>query len=65
MSISLATMGKFQNCCGSRGTTGGGGAPPYRQNEDEKIKPRILVKKVETEDIDHITESITVKLVDN
>ena len=44
MSVSIATMGMFNTCCGSR--IGGGGAPPYRQ-DDERIKPRVLVTKLE------------------
>jgi len=62
MSISLATMGMFQTCCGT--LAGGGGAPPYKQNLDEPVKPRILVKKVETEDIESLVDKIKVTLVD-
>ncbi len=57
MSASIATMGMFQDCCGR--AVGGGGAPPYRRDE-EKILPTILVKKVEAKDID-VLESLRSK----
>ena len=44
MSVSIATMGMYRQCCG---TAGGGGAPPYRQNADERVAPHILVQRVE------------------
>ena len=44
MSIAIATMGMYRQCCG---TIGGGGAPPYRQNDEETVKPRILVKRID------------------
>jgi hypothetical protein len=65
MSISLATMGMFNSCCGTRG--GGGGAPPYRQNANDIIKPRVLVKNVEMEtknSIEDYLDKIKVKLID-
>jgi hypothetical protein len=64
MSVSIATMGMFNQCCG--GAPGGGGAPPYRQNADERIKPRILVNKVEMEtknSLEDYLDKIKVKLV--
>ncbi len=64
MSISIATMGMFNQCCGSVG--GGGGAPPYRRDE-ERIKPRVLVTKFEMETMSitkKMFENISVKLVD-
>ena len=63
MSVSIATMGMFNTCCGSR--IGGGGAPPYRQ-DDERIKPRVLVTKLEVEDInilDRMIQNIDVKFI--
>jgi len=63
MSVGIATMGMFNPCCGSR--TGGGGAPPYRR-EDERIAPRVLVTKFEMETINvnkKMFENISVKLV--
>jgi len=63
MSVGIATMGMFNTCCGSR--TGGGGAPPYRRDE-ERIKPRVLVTKFEMETISlnkKMFENISIKLV--
>lgn len=63
MSISLATMGMYRPCCG---TPGGGGAPPYRQNAQEAVKPHILVKNVEMEtknSLEDYLDKIKVKLV--
>jgi len=57
MSVNIATMGMFQDCCGR--AVGGGGAPPYRQDE-EKVLPRVLVKKVEVKDI-NILEALLTK----
>ena len=57
MSVNIATMGMFQDCCGR--AVGGGGAPPYRQDE-EKVLPRVLVKKVEFKDI-NILEALLTK----
>lgn len=65
MSVNLATMGMFQDCCGRVVT--GGGAPPYRRDE-EKVKPLILVKKVEVKDInifDSLLDKIKITLVDD
>jgi hypothetical protein len=65
MSINLATMGMFQSCCGR--AVGGGGAPPYRRDNEEVVRPFILVKKVETKNInlsDSLTKEIKVTLVD-
>lgn len=65
MSVNIATMGMFKDCCG-RGV-GGGGAPPYRRDE-EKVLPRVLVKKVEVTDIDileSLLDKIKVTLVDD
>jgi len=64
MSVNIATGGMFQDCCGR--AVGGGGAPPYRQDE-EKILPRVLVKRVEVKDtdIDLLLNNIKVKLIDN
>lgn len=45
----------------------GGGAPPYRQNAEEVVRPFILVKKVESkvvDTLDELIEKIQVKLVD-
>ncbi len=64
MSVGIATMGMFNPCCGSR-TVGGGGAPPYRRDE-EQVKPRVLVTKFEMETINitkNMFENISVKLV--
>jgi len=64
MSVNIATGGMFQDCCGR--AVGGGGAPPYRRDE-EKILPRVLVKRVEVKDIDidSLLNNIKVKLIDN
>jgi len=64
MSVNIATGGMFQDCGGR--AIGGGGAPPYRFDE-EKILPRVLVKRVEVKDIDIdlLLNNIKVKLIDN
>ena len=65
MSVNIATMGMFKDCCGR--AVGGGGAPPYRRDE-QKVLPRVLVKKVEVTDIDLIEsllDKIKVTLVDD
>jgi hypothetical protein len=54
----------FRDCCG--GAPGGGGAPPYRQNAQEIVKPHILVKNVEMEtknSLEDYLDKIKVKLV--
>ena len=63
MSVSIATMGMYRQCCG---TVGGGGAPPYRQNADEIVKPRVLVHKVEMttkNTLEDYLDKIKVKLI--
>jgi len=65
MSISIATMGMFNPCCGQRGPVVGG-APPYRQNYDEKVKPTISVTKFEMTSVsikENILKNINVRLV--
>jgi hypothetical protein len=65
MSVNIATMGLFQDCCGR--AVGGGGAPPYRRDQ-EKVKPLVLVKKLEVKDIDifdTLLDKIKVTLVDD
>jgi len=66
MSISIATGGLFNPCCGSR-IAGGGGAPPYRQNYDDRVRPTILIRNVEmkTKNSINYLEQIKVKLVDS
>ncbi len=62
MSISIATLGLF-NPPG----VGGGGAPPYRQNEDESISPTIIVRSVEMININSpvdLSDKIHIKLKD-
>jgi hypothetical protein len=64
MSVNIATMGMFRDCCG--GAPGGGGAPPYRQNAQEQVKPRVLVQKVEMEtknSLEDYLDKIKVKLI--
>lgn len=66
MSVNIATMGMFKDCCGG-GLVGGGGAPPYRQNEMERVRPLVLVKKFEMKtknDIEDYLKKIKVKLID-
>lgn len=43
MSISIATMGMFQECCG----LSQGGAPPYRPYADTPTIPVVFVRNVE------------------
>jgi len=65
MSVSIITGGLYRQCCGVH--AGGGGAPPYRQNNEEVVRPFILVKKVEVkliDTLDTMIEKIQVKLVD-
>ena len=45
MSVSIATGGMFQECCGGGGTGFGGGAPPVAQLA-EKQKFAVTVDKV-------------------
>lgn len=64
MSVSIATMGMFNQCCGSR--VGGGGAPPYRQNDDERVKPYVRVTDVEVKSIkisEQMFKNMTIKLL--
>lgn len=63
MSVGIATMGMFNPCCG---TKGGGGAPPYRPN-DEPVKPMILVRSVEVTTIKKnydLIKNVKAKLID-
>jgi hypothetical protein len=63
--VNIATMGKFAACCGGRVV--GGGAPPYRPNEQERVTPLVLVRNVEVKTIrtsDEIIKRIRVKLLD-
>jgi len=64
--IDIATMGKFRSCCGTR--YGGGGAPPYRTNVQEQVKPVVFVRNVKMKtlnDTDDLIEKITVRLKDD
>jgi hypothetical protein len=66
MSVNIATMGMFKDCCGG-GFVGGGGAPPYRPNASETVKPLVLVKKFEMKtknNIEDYLKKIKVKLID-
>ena len=65
MSVNIATMGMFQECC--RGGLGGGGGavPTYR--DEQEVKPTVFVTKVDMETINSIDDligKIKVKLVD-
>jgi len=65
MSINLVTMGMFQGCCGR--TISGGGAPPYRIDNEEVVRPLVLVKKFEAKDTDTIEtliKQIKITLID-
>jgi len=67
MSVNIATMGMFKDCCGGGGTGYGGGAPPYRQN-DEHIAPFVMVRHVEmvnVREIEEMISNISVKLKDD
>lgn len=66
MSVGLATLGMFQPCCTETSVVGG--APPYRQNAQEALKPNILVRNVEMETInssEDYLKKIKVKLIDD
>ena len=60
MSVNIATMGMFRDCCGGLG--GGGGAPPYHLDE-VRVAPVVFVKNLEIEDI-KVIKKIEVTLVD-
>lgn len=65
MSVNIATMGMFQDCCGR--AVGGGGAPPYRIDNEEVVRPLVLVTKVDVKTVDTINEiskNIKVTLID-
>jgi hypothetical protein len=63
MSVNIATMGKFKDCCGV--VTVGGGAPPYRRDE-QHVVPFIRVQQVDIIDIKVFDKhKIDIKLVDN
>lgn len=65
MSVNIATMGMFKDCCG--GAPGGGGAPPYRQNAEERVSPVVFVQKVDMITINSpkdLLKKIYVKLMD-
>lgn len=65
MSVNIATMGMFQDCCGR--AVGGGGAPPYRLDNEEVVRPLVLVTKVDVKTVDTINEiskNIKVTLID-
>jgi hypothetical protein len=56
-------MGMFNQCCGTR--YGGGGAPPYRKDE-EKVIPTIIVKDLEIvrkKISEELYKNITVRLL--
>jgi len=63
MSINLTTRGMYSSCCGKQIVAGGGGAPPYRQNIDEKSRVKITITKVELSDIKN-KKDIQIKLLD-
>jgi hypothetical protein len=65
MSISIATMGMFQECCGV--AQGGGGAPPYRPYADTPTTPVVFVRNVEMNTINSPEDKlkkISIKLKD-
>lgn len=62
MSVNLATMGMFKDCC--EGMVVGGGAPPAMERV---TKPHILVKNLEMKtknNIEDYLKKIKVKLID-
>ena len=64
--VGIATMGMFQPCCGNK--TGGGGAPPYRPYNEEKVAPVVFVHKVKMKTInspEDIVSKIHVRLKDD
>lgn len=65
MSISIATMGMFRDCCG--GVQVGGGAPPYNPNAEERVSPVVFVRNVEMTTInspEDLLKKVYVKLKD-
>jgi len=65
MSVSMATMGMFNPCCGG-GPSIGGGAPPYRQY-DEHVAPVVFVRHFEMVNVKDPEDikKISVKLKDD
>lgn len=65
MSVNIATMGMFKDCC-NVGTGFGGGAPPYRQY-DEHVTPTVVIRHVEMVSVIDPEEykNISVKLKDD
>jgi hypothetical protein len=66
MSVNIATMGMFKDCCSGGGTGFGGGAPPYRQY-DEHVAPVVFIRRVEMVSLKDPEDykKITVKLKDD
>ena len=64
MSVSIATMGMFRECCGGGFVGGGGAVPTYR--DEQEVKPTIFVTKVDMvtlNSIDDLVGKIKVTLV--
>lgn len=65
MSVSIATMGMFGECCrGGIGVGGGGAVPTYR--DEQEVKPTVFITKVDMvtlNSIDGLVEKIKVRLV--
>ncbi len=65
MSVNIATMGLFRDCCG--GAPGGGGAPPYRQDAEEHVTPVVFVQRVDMITVNSpkdLLKKIYVRLID-
>jgi cell division GTPase FtsZ len=52
MSVSIATGGMFNNCCGGGPGVGGGGAPPVHQYAEQYDSFNVKVVKVYFDDLD-------------
>jgi hypothetical protein len=66
MSVSIATMGMFQDCCGVSAYGGGAPSVPALAEKYEKDKFSVVVKKVYFEDATEMEKlKIIVKSVDS
>lgn len=67
MSVSIATGGMFNQCCGGSPGAGSGGVPPSYAQNSQVGKPTVLIKNVELSSKSSLGEQldkIKVKLID-
>ncbi len=66
MSVNIATMGLFRDCCGGAPTVGGG-APPYRRDAEERVTPVVFIQRFDMVTVnspEDLLKKIYVKLID-